>query len=86
MVAVGMLMIWAGYSVGLFGWGLVRDYDLTLAQLCSPAHPYSGAWPPASIPPTQVYPGKQAESATAAAPGGSGSSSTETIGQAAAAL
>jgi hypothetical protein len=52
-----MLMTWLGYSLGLEGWCLWRDYDLTLGQLMSPTHPYSGAWPPAPIPAGQIWPG-----------------------------
>jgi hypothetical protein len=57
MVAVGMLLVWVGYSLGLEGWCLFRDYDVTLGQLMSPTHPYAGPWPPAKIPDTQIWPG-----------------------------
>jgi hypothetical protein len=57
MVAVGMLLTWVGYALGLEGWCLFRDYDITLGQLMSPAHPYAGPWPPAKIPDTQIWPG-----------------------------
>jgi hypothetical protein len=67
MVAVGMLLIWGGYSAGLWGWCLLRDYDVTFGQLTSPLHPYMSnkgdTWPPAKIPDTQIWPG--------GAPGGS---------------
>jgi hypothetical protein len=67
MVAVGMALVWAGYSVGLWGWCLIRDYNLTFGQLVSPTHPYSGTWPPAPIPSSQIWPG-----ATTAQPGALG--------------
>lgn len=69
-----MLMGWSGYSLGLFGWCLWRDYDVTLGQLMSPFHPYSGGWPPAKIPAGQIWPGKQAASSapTTASTGGGG--------------
>lgn len=57
MVAVGMLLIWGGYSAGLWGWCLIRDYDVTFGQLVSPSHPYSGAWPPPPVPAGQTWPG-----------------------------
>lgn len=57
MVAVGMLFTWLGYSLGLQGWCLWRDYDVTLGQLMSPFHPYNGPWPPAAIPAGQIWPG-----------------------------
>lgn len=61
MVAVGMILVWGGYSVSLFGWCLMQNYDVTLGQLMSPLHPYgSGAgqkWPPPPIQDTQIWPG-----------------------------
>lgn len=67
MVAVGMLLVWAGYGTGLFGWCLWSDYDLTFGQLLSPVHPYDGPWPPAKIPAGQTWPGRAASTV-----GGSG--------------
>ena len=66
MVAAGMLLIWGSWSVGLWGWCLLRDYDLTFGQLVSPTHPYSGAWPPAKIPATQIWPGGSTTTTAAA--------------------
>jgi hypothetical protein len=71
MVAVAFLLIWSGYGLADFGWCLFKDYDITLGQLLSPLHPYSGAWPPPSIPSTQIWPGgatAAASTAPAAAP------------------
>jgi hypothetical protein len=62
MVAVAFLLIWGGYSAGLWGWCLIRDYNLTLPQLVSPTRPYSGPWPPATIPASQTWPSGQAAS------------------------
>jgi len=78
MVAVAFLLLWGGYGTGLFGWCLLRDYDVTLGQLMSPFHPYAGPWPPATIPASQIWPG----AAPAAA---AGASNTPTPAQAAAA-
>jgi hypothetical protein len=50
---------WLGYTLGLWGYSLLRGYNVTPGQLMSPLHPYTGAWPPAAIPNTQVLPGKQ---------------------------
>jgi len=70
MVAVGMLLTWLGYSLGLEGWCLWEDYDLTLGQLMSPLHPYNGPWPPAKIPAGQTWPGGTGQPAAASpAPG-----------------
>ena len=70
MVAVAFLLMWGGYGTGLFGWCLLRDYDVTLGQLMSPFHPYAGPWPPAQIPASQIWPG--------GAPATASSSSTPT--------
>jgi hypothetical protein len=65
MVAVAFLLIWSGYGLADFGWCLFKDYDITLGQLLSPLHPYSGAWPPPSIPSTQIWPSSSAAAAQA---------------------
>jgi hypothetical protein len=74
MVAVAFLLIWSGYGLADFGWCLFKDYDITLGQLLSPLHPYSGAWPPPSIPSTQIWP----SSSAAAAASSSASSASAT--------
>jgi hypothetical protein len=62
MVAAGMLLIWGGYSVSLWGWCLLRGYNVTFGQLVSPVHPYGSrkgqVWPPPPIPASQVFPGR----------------------------
>jgi hypothetical protein len=73
-----MLITWAGYSLGLWGWCLIRGYDVTLGQLMSPAHPYGTSkgekWPPPLIGPDVIFPGGRNTGASApggaAAPGG----------------
>lgn len=59
-----MILGWVGYSLGLEGWCLFRDYDVTLGQLMSPLHPYAGPWPPAKIPSGQTWPGKATATTT----------------------
>jgi len=56
MVWIGMALVWGGYSVGLYGWSLVRGYNLTLAQMVSPTKWYSGQWPPAKAGNEQIIP------------------------------
>jgi hypothetical protein len=72
-----MLLTWAGYSVGLWGWCLLRGYDVTLGQLMSPTHPYGSGkgqgWPPQAMPDTQVFPGGPA-AASSSSPASSSSS------------
>ncbi len=79
MVAVGMLLIWGGYSVSLWGWCLLRDYDLTFGQLTSPVHPYSGPWPPAKISGTQIWPGGAAAASTVSQVGASGAPGRQVV-------
>lgn len=61
MLAVGGLLVWAGYSVSLWGWCLLRGYNVTLGQLMTPIHPYlSGkgqSWPPPLMAPDVIFPG-----------------------------
>jgi hypothetical protein len=78
-----MLLVWGGYSVGLWGWCLFRDYDVTFGQLVSPTHPYSGAWPPAKIPAGQTWPGGTSSSSTAGAAPAASSSKPATAAKAA---
>ena len=33
MVAVGMAVVWAGYAVGIWGYCLVKNYDVTFGEL-----------------------------------------------------
>lgn len=75
MLAVGMLLWWGGYSVGFWGWCLIRGYDVTLGQLMSPTHPYGSGkgqtWPPPVMAPDVIFPGGRSSSSSGA--GGSGS-------------
>jgi hypothetical protein len=40
MAAIGIGLVWVGYSVSLYGYCLFRGYDVTPKQLLSPQ------WPP----------------------------------------
>lgn len=61
MLAVGFLIMWGGYSMSLWGWCLLRGYDVTLGQLMSPTHPYGSgkgqSWPPPKIGSDVIFPG-----------------------------
>lgn len=76
MLAVGFLVIWGGYSVSLWGWCLLRGYDVTLGQLMSPVHPYGSgkgqSWPPPALGADVIFPGGRTSGTT---PPSSGSSS-----------
>lgn len=56
MVWLGFGLGWAGYAVGLYGYSLVRGYNLTLAQMVSPTKWYAGKWPPATAGNTEIIP------------------------------
>lgn len=70
MVAAGMLIIWGGYSISLWGWCLLRGYDITFGALVSPVHPYGSRkgqpWPPPVLDPSQVFPSGRRAGAAAA--------------------
>ncbi len=40
MIAIGFIIIWTGYSAALWGYCLIRGYDITVKQLMSTT------WPP----------------------------------------
>jgi len=56
MAWIGMAMVWAGYSVGLYGYSLVRGYNLTFPKMLSPTGWYSGPWPPQKAGNTEIIP------------------------------
>jgi len=61
MIALAFGLVWVGYSYGLYGYCLVRGYDVKLLELMNPVHVF--AWPSGGIgatpkiPDTQVFPG-----------------------------
>lgn len=42
MAAIGFALLWVGYSIGLYGWILVKGYDINSKDLFSRTQ-----WPPA---------------------------------------
>ena len=69
MLAVGMLAIWLGYSTSLWGWCLIRDYNVTMAALVNPVHPYAGKWPPPKLGTDVIWPGGRSAVPGAGQPG-----------------
>jgi len=58
VLAIGGLIIFAGYTVGSYGRILLKGWNITFRQWVNPLNPYhwpSGAVP--TIPDTQVFPG-----------------------------
>jgi hypothetical protein len=67
MVWLGFGIAWAGYTAGLYGYSLIRGYNLSLAQMVSPVHWYAGKWPPQPAGNTEIIPtGKQSSTQTTA--------------------
>ena len=46
MIAVAMALGWASYTLILWGYCLVKGYNIGVVQLVNPVHVYTGAWPP----------------------------------------
>ncbi len=68
MLVVGMAVVFAGYTVGSYGWVLLKGWDIPFRAWVSPLSPYT--WPagkadPPPIPATQLFP-----SSASASPGG----------------
>lgn len=75
MPAIGMGLGWAGYTLALWGWCLLRGYNITLGELANPRTILN--WQTAiqsQTPATQVMPGAAA-AATGGSSGGDGGSS-----------
>ena len=48
MPAIGMGMLWGGYTLILWGYCQLQGYDVSIAELVMPGH-FKGKWPPALI-------------------------------------
>lgn len=60
MLAVAFGVMWAGYGISSWGYGVLKGWDITLGEWFNPLHPWewdatSAAKPPL-IPATQVWP------------------------------
>lgn len=77
MPAIGMGLLWAGYTLMFWGFSLVKGYDLGIADIVIPGH-YKGAWPPkltvdpAGKETAQVAPGQHPGDAPYTYPHGNG--------------
>lgn len=49
MVAVGMGLVWAGYAVGLYGYCLVRGYDVSFRDV------FRAKWQGAQVVPSKGH-------------------------------
>ena len=67
MIAIGFGLAWVSYSLGLWGYSLIKGYNLGAKQIVSPTGFYSGKWPPAMAGNLQIIPdGSQADIQTTA--------------------
>lgn len=70
MIAIGMGVLWWGYLQAIYGYTLLKGYNITWRQLANPIHPYQ--WPVAgtkipTIPKGQIMPGKAPSTTTTTA-------------------
>lgn len=73
MLALGIGFLFAGYTVGTYGWVLLKGYDIPFRQWVSPLHPWQ--WPAAGgtippIPDTQLFPTSTSQPGSSGGPGG----------------
>ena len=59
MPAIGIGVTWLGWAVSLYGYCLVRGYNVKFTDLINPLHPWPGPWPPPLITNgSEVLPGQ----------------------------
>jgi hypothetical protein len=64
---IGFGLVWLGYGTGLYGYCLIRGYNISGRQIWSPVDWYSGKWPPGLAGNTVILPaGDQASAKTTA--------------------
>ncbi len=56
MIAIAMALGWASYTLMLWGYTLLRGYNISLVQLVNPVHNYTGQWPPAAAGNSVIIP------------------------------
>ena len=74
MLTLGMGIVFAGYSVGSYGWVLLQGWDIPLRSWVSPLHPF--VWPsgdPPTTPPNKLFPSSKTAGTGTTAASGSGS-------------
>jgi hypothetical protein len=69
VIALGFGIMWLGYLQGMYGWTLLKGWDIPWHSLADPIHPYQ--WPasgsPPLIPKGQVLPSSGSSSGSSAA-------------------
>jgi Transglycosylase SLT domain len=56
MIAIGFGLFWLSSGFVMYGYSLIRGYDLTIGDIMSPTHFYTGKWPPPLAGNTQIFP------------------------------
>lgn len=79
MKAVGIGLAVVAYTVGTWGYLLVKGYNVTLREWVTPLHPYSGPWPPKCVPPGFIFPTSSAPGVDCKAKGAATGSSDPNI-------
>jgi hypothetical protein len=70
MPAIAMGLAWLGWAGALWGWCLLRGYNISFTELIDPAHPFTGPLSAAGQAGNQVvFPGGTSASAASAAAG-----------------
>ena len=67
MIGAAILVYFAAYTAGSYGWVLVKGYNITLKQWVSPLNPYQ--WPPPGAKVPTVPIGSLMPTSGGAAPG-----------------
>jgi hypothetical protein len=51
MVAIGMFLVWGGYTIGIWGYCLVNGYDVTFQSLLGTTWASAAQTPQGTLPP-----------------------------------
>jgi hypothetical protein len=70
MILLPIILVFAGYGFGSWGYVLVKGYNITLREWWTPLHPFTGPLDQnGTVPVGQIFPGKgQGGAATSGTP------------------
>jgi hypothetical protein len=66
MIAVGVLLAWTAYGLGVWGVSLLKGWNLGFKDIWSPVAYYNGSWPPQTAGNTVIIPDGSADALTTA--------------------
>jgi hypothetical protein len=78
VIVIGILLAYGGYTLGFWGYSLVKGYDVSFKEIISPTAYYKGAWPPPTAPDTVIFPAGGSSGSGASSSGGSGTGGKKT--------